>query len=146
MSATLTLSRLDVAYGARTLVRGLDLVVAPGDVTALVGANGSGKSSLMRTIVGELPIESGSIRVSPPGATVGWLPQNAPDPTESLLDYARRRTGVAVADQALHSASTALAAGDPGAEDRYALTLEAWLALGSADLEDRLPQVAAQLG
>ena len=114
MSATLTLSRLDVAYGARTLVRGLDLVVAPGDVTALVGANGSGKSSLMRTVVGELPVESGSVRLSPPDATIGWLPQSAPDPTESLLDYARRRTGVAAADQALHDASSALAAGDAG--------------------------------
>ncbi len=80
MSATLTLSRLDVAYGARTLVRGLDLVVAAGDVTALVGANGSGKSSLMRTVVGELPIESGSVRLSPPDATIGWLPQSAPGP------------------------------------------------------------------
>ncbi len=55
MSTTLTLSGLGVAYGARTLVTGLDLVVASGDVTALVGPNGSGKSSLMRTIVGELP-------------------------------------------------------------------------------------------
>jgi ATPase subunit of ABC transporter with duplicated ATPase domains len=146
MSATLTLSRLDVAYGARTLVRGLDLVVGPGDVTALVGANGSGKSSLMRTVVGELPIESGSVRLSPPDATIGWLPQSAPDPTESLLDYARRRTGVASADQALHDASTALATGAPGSDDRYAVVLEHWLALGGADLEDRLPQVAAQLG
>ncbi|WP_027863320.1 ABC-F family ATP-binding cassette domain-containing protein [Marmoricola sp. URHB0036] len=146
MSATLTLTGLDVAYGARTLVRGLDLVVAPGDVTALVGANGSGKSSLMRTVVGELTIESGSVRLSPPDATVGWLPQSAPDPTESLLDYARRRTGVAAADRSLQDASTALAAGDPGSDDRYAVTLEQWLALGGADLEDRLPQVAAQLG
>ena len=135
MSATLTLSRLDVAYGARTLVRGLDLVVAPGDVTALVGANGSGKSSLMRTIVGELPVESGSIRLSPADATIGWLPQSTPDPDESLLAYARRRTGVALAEQALHDASSALAAGEPGADDRYAAALEHWLALGGADLD-----------
>ncbi len=53
---------------------------------------------------------------------------------------------MAVADQALHDASAALAAGDPGSDDRYAHALEHWLALGGADLEDRLPQVAAQLG
>ena len=66
MSTTLTLTGLDVAYGARTLVTGLDLVLSPGDVTALVGPNGSGKSSLMRTIVGELPVESGAVRLAPP--------------------------------------------------------------------------------
>src|SRR4051794_18279567 len=146
MSTILTLSRLDVAYGARTLVHGLDLVVGPGAVTALVGANGSGKSSLMRTIVGELPVESGSVRLAPADATVGWLPQTAPDPEESLLDYARRRTGVAEADRVLHDASSALADGAPGADERYATALEHWLALGGVDLEDRLPQVAAGLG
>ncbi len=110
MSTTLTLTGLGVAYGARTLVTGLDLVVAGGDVTALVGPNGSGKSSLMRTLVGELPVESGSVRLAPADATIGWLPQVTPDPDESLLDYARRRTGVAEADRALHAASEALAA------------------------------------
>jgi ATPase subunit of ABC transporter with duplicated ATPase domains len=146
VSATLTLSRLDIAYGARTLIRGLDLVVAPRAVTALVGANGSGKSSLMRAIVGELPIESGSVRLSPADATIGWLPQAPPDPTESLLTYARRRTGVEEADRALHAASSSLAAGEPGSDDAFAGALERWLSLGGADLADRLPQVAAQLG
>ena len=74
MPTTLTLTDLDVAYGARTLVRGLQLVLAPGDVVALVGPNGSGKSSLMRTVVGELPVEHGSIRLAPADATIGWLP------------------------------------------------------------------------
>ncbi|GAB3782536.1 ABC-F family ATP-binding cassette domain-containing protein [Nocardioides ungokensis] len=146
MSTTLTISRLDVAFAARTLVRGLDLVLADGSVTALVGANGSGKSTLMRTVVGELPIESGTIQLAPRDATIGWLPQVVPDPSESLLEYARRRTGVAEADRDLDRASAALAAGSPGADDEYALVLDRWLALGAADLEDRLPQVAAKVG
>ena len=146
MSTTLTLSGLGVAYGARTLVTGLDLVVSDGDVTALVGPNGSGKSSLMRTVVGELPVESGTIRLAPGDATIGWLPQVAPDPAESLLEYARRRTGVTAADRALHDASEALATHDPDADAAYADALEHWLHLGAADLEDRLPQVAAQVG
>ncbi len=60
MSTTLTLTAVDIAYGARTLVTGLDLVLADGDVTALVGPNGSGKSTLMRAVIGELPVDSGS--------------------------------------------------------------------------------------
>ena len=146
MSTTLTIAALDVAFAARTLFRGLDLVLADGSVTAVVGANGSGKSTLMRTIVGELPVESGSIHLAPRDATIGWLPQVVPDPEESLLGYARRRTGVAAADLALEDASAALAEGRPGAGDEYAATLERWLALGAADLEDRLPQVTGRVG
>ena len=117
MSTTLTLTGLEVAFGARTLVTGLDLVLSPGDVTALVGANGSGKSSLMRTVVGELAVEGGSVRLAPSDATIGWLPQTLPEPGESLLAYARRRTGVAAADRALEEASEALAAGRSGADE-----------------------------
>ena len=146
MPTTLTLTDLDVAYGARTLVSGLQLVLAPGDVTALVGPNGSGKTSLMRTVVGELPIESGSVRLAPPDATIGWLPQTTPDPDETLLAYARRRTGVDAADRDLHDASEGLAAESSGGADLYAAALERWLALGAADLEERLPQVAGQVG
>jgi ATPase subunit of ABC transporter with duplicated ATPase domains len=146
MSTTLTISSLDVAFAARTLFRGLDLVLGDGSVTAVVGPNGAGKSTLMRTIVGELPVESGSIRLAPRDATVGWLPQVVPDPAESLLAYARRRTGVAEADRELERTTTALATGESGADAAYATALDHWLALGAADLEDRLPQVAASVG
>ena len=146
MSTTLTLSRLAVTFGARTLVTGVDLTVSGGDVVALVGPNGSGKSSLMRTVVGELPVESGSVRLTPADATIGWLPQVTPDPAESLLEYARRRTGVAAADVALEAAADALATGVSGAEEAYGDALEHWLALGAADLRERLPETAARVG
>jgi len=145
-TTTLTLSRLAVTFGARSLVTGLDLTVSDGDVVALVGPNGSGKSSLMRTVVGELPVESGTVRLAPADATIGWLPQVTPDPAESLLAYARRRTGVARADRALEAAADALASGASDAESAYAEALERWLSLGAADLEDRLPEVAARVG
>jgi len=151
MSSTVTISDLDIAFGARTLVTGLDLILADGDVTAVVGPNGSGKSTLMRTIVGELPIGRGSIRLSPREATLAWLPQVLPDPRESLLAYARRRTGVAAADRELE-ASTAAMASEPDvgrmplSSDRYARALERWLALGAADLDERVEEVAATVG
>jgi ATPase subunit of ABC transporter with duplicated ATPase domains len=146
MSSTLTITGLDVVFGARSLFTGLDLTLADGDVTAVVGHNGSGKSTLMRTIVKDLPIESGTIRLSPRDATIAWLPQVLPDPTETLLAYARRRTGVEAADAELEIASAAISSAAPGADDRYAAALERWLALGAADLDDRLPEVAARVG
>jgi NADH-quinone oxidoreductase subunit C len=67
-----------------------------------------------------------------------------PNPDETLLAYARRRTGVTAADTELEAASAAVADGLPGSDDRYALALERWLALGAADLDERLPEVAAK--
>ncbi len=146
MSTTLTLTGIDLTIGTRTLVTGLDLVLSDGDVTALVGPNGSGKSTLMRSILGDLPASAGSIHLSPASATIGWLPQVLPDPTETLAEHVRRRTGVAAADGDLQSAADDLASGIGGAEERYSESLERWLALGAADLEDRLPEIVAQVG
>ena len=98
MSATLVARGLAAGHGARVLFADLDLVVAPGDVVGLVGVNGAGKSTLLRTLAGELPAESGSIVVSPPAATLGYLPQeHERHPGESVLGALARRTGVAVA-------------------------------------------------
>lgn len=75
MSATLVARGLAAGHGARVLFADLDLVVAPGDVVGLVGVNGAGKSTLLRTLARELAPEAGSIAVSPPSATLGYLPQ-----------------------------------------------------------------------
>jgi ATPase subunit of ABC transporter with duplicated ATPase domains len=64
---------------------------------------------------------------------------------ETLSGYLARRTGVAAAQAALDEATAALAAGERGADDRYAAALEAWLALGGADLEERAEAVADRL-
>ncbi|HEY9496068.1 MAG TPA: ABC-F family ATP-binding cassette domain-containing protein [Intrasporangium sp.] len=154
MPSTLSITDLDVAFGARTLFTALDLTLSDGDVTAVVGPNGSGKSTLMRTIVGELPVEHGLIQLAPRHATIAWLPQVLPDPEESLLGYARRRTGVADAERELEASTAAMASESyeeqpgrmPLSADRYARALERWLALGAADLEQRLPEVAATVG
>jgi len=147
MSAILHAVDLAAGHGARTLFAGLDLVVAPGDVIGLVGANGAGKSTLLRLLAGELEPEQGSVVLSPPGATVGHLPQE-PDRIEgeTVLGFLGRRTGVTAAQQAMDAAAEALAAGDAGADDAYADALERWLALGGADLDERAAEVAAGIG
>lgn len=59
----LEIEDLVVSYGAIEAVRGISLKAAPGGITAIVGANGAGKSSLLRAISGLAPIRGGRIRL-----------------------------------------------------------------------------------
>ena len=85
MSASLVASGVGAAHGSRTLFSGVDFVIAPGDVIGLVGVNGAGKSTLLRILAGERPADEGTVRLNPPDATVGYLPQERVGP--------RRRDG-----------------------------------------------------
>ena len=67
----LELADLVVNYGRTQAVRGVSLVVPPGQVVALIGANGAGKTTIMRTISGLLRARSGRVRFD--GADItGW--------------------------------------------------------------------------
>ncbi|WP_041811963.1 ABC-F family ATP-binding cassette domain-containing protein [Rhodococcus jostii] len=145
MTATLRISGLSASRGERTLFSGLDLTVAPGDVTGLVGANGAGKSTLLTALagVGSADVE-GSIVLSPPDAAVGYLAQE-PDRIagETVLDFLGRRTGVTEAEHTMNAAAETLGESD---EDLYSPALERWLALGGADLAERAEKVVSELG
>ncbi|MEV7085041.1 ABC-F family ATP-binding cassette domain-containing protein [Streptomyces sp. NPDC093085] len=147
MTATLVAKDLAAGHGDRSLFSGLDLVVAPGDVIGLVGANGAGKSTLLRLLAGLDTPEHGDVRLSPPTAAVGHLPQEPERRAgESVREFLGRRTGVTAAQTALDEATQALVDGAPGADDAYAAGLERWLALGGADLDERAEETAATLG
>ncbi|MFH7596300.1 ABC-F family ATP-binding cassette domain-containing protein [Streptomyces racemochromogenes] len=147
MTATLVAKNLTAAHGERTLFAGLDLVVAPGDVIGLVGVNGAGKSTLLRLLAGLDTPETGELRLSPPGAAVGHLPQE-PERREgeTVREFLARRTGVAAAQAALDEATQGLVDGTPGADDAYAEALDRWLDLGGADLDERAQETADELG
>jgi branched-chain amino acid transport system ATP-binding protein len=55
---------LHVSYGAITALRGVSLTVGQGEVVALIGANGAGKTSTLRAISGMLKPKSGHIRLA----------------------------------------------------------------------------------
>ncbi|MCE7011452.1 ATP-binding cassette domain-containing protein [Kibdelosporangium philippinense] len=146
MSATLVAKDLAAGHGDRVLFAGLDLVVAPGDVVGLVGVNGAGKSTLLRTLAGLIPAEQGSVRLSPASANVGYLPQEPERRAgETVREFLGRRTGVTQAQHAMDTAAEALGGDDPQADDVYADSLERWLALGGADLTERMEDVGLAL-
>ena len=57
----LALRDLEVAYGGIRAVRGINLTVNEGELVALIGANGAGKSTTLRAICGLVPVAGGSI-------------------------------------------------------------------------------------
>ena len=147
MSATLQARGLAAGHGDRELWSGLDLVVAPGDVIGLVGPNGAGKTTLLRILAGLRAPDAGTLSLSPPTAHLGYLAQE-PDvrPGESVHDHLARRTGVAEAQAELDRQAQALADGVPHADEKYSDALDSWLALGGADLEERVAVVVADIG
>ncbi|MFJ5259629.1 metal ABC transporter ATP-binding protein [Streptomyces sp. NPDC088387] len=49
--------------GSRPVLRGIDLTVGHGEVVALLGANGSGKSTAVRAVIGQVPVSAGRIEL-----------------------------------------------------------------------------------
>lgn len=151
MGATLHARGVSAAHGARPLFADLDLVIADGDVWGLLGANGSGKSTLLHALAGRPGTAeiTGTIATSPPDATVGLLEQEADRrPGETVRGFLRRRTGVTAAEVTMEAAAEAMASApeDAAVGDAYSAALERWLALGGADIDERIPRVAADLG
>ena len=63
---------LVAGYGASQVLRGIDFVVQRGETIGLMGRNGMGKTTLIRTLLGLLPAQSGTVLLD--GADAGGLP------------------------------------------------------------------------
>ena len=59
--ATLAISGLTSGYGEAIVIRGISLTVGAGEIVALLGKNGMGKSTLLRTVMGFLPAREGNV-------------------------------------------------------------------------------------
>jgi len=135
-----------VTRGPLVVLERIDLTVAATDTIGLVGPNGVGKSTLLRVLAGQVAPDSGSVELTPPTATVGYLPQQRQRGTESVRAYLHRRTGATDAQAALDDATAGLADGAQGADTRYDDALTRWLALGVADVAARVGEVWSELG
>jgi branched-chain amino acid transport system ATP-binding protein len=71
----LELAGVDAYYGASWILKGVSLQVADGGVVALLGRNGAGKSTTLKTIVGLVAPRNGSVRFD--GAEIGGAPPHA---------------------------------------------------------------------
>jgi urea transport system ATP-binding protein len=71
----LAISDLHVAYGQSEVLHGLNVSVAPNEIVAIMGRNGMGKTTLMKSLMGILPTKSGSVKMD--GAELNALPSFA---------------------------------------------------------------------
>ncbi len=140
---------VDVRFsrGPNRILDGIDLTVAENDRIGLVGPNGIGKSTLLRLLAGDLEPESGSILAAPAGATVGFMTQELiADPEATVAGHLAAAAGVEALDAEFTAATEALAAGEPGADDRYARALERWTAAGVPGFEERRDRIVRDVG
>lgn len=67
----LELRDVQVGYGQRNVIHGVNLSIAEGEIVSLVGANGAGKTSILRSIIGLTPPRAGTISLD--GKPIGGL-------------------------------------------------------------------------
>ena len=81
------LSQVTLRRGVKTLLEGADVALNPGDKIGLIGANGSGKSSLFALLRGELHADKGEVDY-PARWRVAYVAQETPALARPALDYA----------------------------------------------------------
>jgi len=142
----LRLVDLAKTYGSRPILDDVSLTISSGEKIALVGANGVGKTTLLRIVCGEEEADSGSVQLAN-GWTIGYLPQDAGIQDELTLrdemlaahaDLLALQHEAAEIEQALH--------GDPSASpSRAGISLDSPARSGPAPTSGQaLPE--AELG
>lgn len=87
---TVALCGARLAFGDRVLWDHLDLSVSPGEFVAVLGPNGTGKTSLLRVLLGQLPLDAGVALVDGKPITsgsgrIGYVPQHRPIDRDVML-------------------------------------------------------------
>ena len=123
------IERLVKSFGSQQVLRGLDLEVATGSITVIIGRSGGGKSVLLRHLIGLLRPDGGRVLVN--GADVTRLGGRA-------LDEVRRRYGVVFQGGALFDSMTCA--------HNVAFPLREKLRLPGAEVARRVEAALAQVG
>jgi urea transport system ATP-binding protein len=71
-NALLEVHTVTAGYGSTPILRGIDLAIQPGEIVAVIGRNGVGKSTMMRSLIGQVRVWHGSIRFH--GREIAALP------------------------------------------------------------------------
>jgi ATP-binding cassette, subfamily F, member 3 len=147
----LQVHHLHKSYGITTVLAGISLIVNAGEHAGLIGPNGTGKSTLLRCIIGQEQPDSGTITLSPAGASLGYVPQSFGDllGDRRIADVvAEAQAEYVAAEAALADAADALATTTDmdAALAAYDAALARFEALGGYEREHRAAAVLQGLG
>jgi len=96
---SITLVDVTAGHGATEVLSHTSLTIAAGSRIGVVGPNGAGKTTLLRLLAGLEEPERGRVRLTPPGLSVGYLPQELESP---LSGGQARRAALAALFRADH--------------------------------------------
>ena len=74
-SGALTVQNITKSFGIQPVLKNITFSLNPGERLGLVGANGCGKTTLLRILAGEELADAGVLRFNPPELRIGYLPQ-----------------------------------------------------------------------
>ena len=128
-SPVISLRKACIMQGDHRVLSDVDLEVGPGEFVYVIGATGSGKSSLLKTLYADLPLESGTGQVV--GHDLGNLP-------EREIPYLRRKLGVVFQDFQLLM--------DRSVRDNLNFVLHATGQMNEGENSDRIDAVLRRVG
>ena len=140
----LQLTEVTVSVAGRELLVGVDWHLRPGERVGLVGRNGTGKTTLLRTIAGEHESDAGHIRK---GGRVGYLPQHGVSTSQgSLWDEARSGMTELLQLEARLQAATEALDGSAERVEAFELAESRFRMAGGYASEERVGEVLWGLG
>ncbi|MCL1039293.1 ABC transporter ATP-binding protein [Shewanella submarina] len=136
----ITITDAELIRGSKTLLSETSLTIYPGHKIGLVGANGTGKSSLLALIQGEVTLDKGEIKV-PSGWAVASVAQHTPALEKSALEY------VLDGDKEFRELESQLAKAEQNDDGNAIATLHGKLdAIGGYSIRARAGTLLAGLG
>lgn len=104
----INVGNLSVNYGAKRVLSNVDLKIELGEIVTIVGPNGSGKTSLLKAIIGSIQPTQGYVKLKP-GLKIGYVPQRLNfDPTLPItVERFVRLTGKVKKESCLSALKTA---------------------------------------
>ncbi len=104
----LHIEHLSKTYGTTPVLADVSFIVGAGQKVALVGYNGTGKSTILKIVAGQVQADGGSVRVSP-GTRIGYLSQEViVEGASSVRDYLREKTGIAELERVMQASEGTL--------------------------------------
>ncbi|MCH7788937.1 MAG: ABC-F family ATP-binding cassette domain-containing protein [Acidobacteria bacterium] len=144
----ITASRLAKSHGLRTLFEDVTIQLTPGRRVALIGGNGTGKTTLVEILIGVQDADAGEVHIAK-DSTVGYLPQELTDnPSARAIDEVLSASALAALAASVHDLEAKLADGDAdeGLLDRYGELQSRFEQQGGYALEADAYRVLAGLG